>query len=103
MNNDMVRQQRDDARMSQYQRFVEKLRTILLVRTGHAPMSVNHCRKRAWSRRDNNIRCNDSAVRADRCAPIRNWTGIGYVKDFYPIMDLETLLLSSSAASLMLV
>ena len=66
-------------------------------------MSVNHCRKRAWSRRDNQIRRNDSAVRADRCTPVRNWTGIGYIKDFYPIVDRESLLLNVEWGALIVV
>jgi len=89
--------------MGQHEGFVQKLRAILLVRTGHAPMSINQCRKRAGAGRDNQVGGNNAAVGTDGCGAIANRTGIGNVKESYAISDLESLLLDVERGALVVV
>ena len=69
MHNHIVGQKRNHARVRQHHRFVEKFFAIFFLRARHAPVAINHRRKRPFARRYDEICGHIAAVRSDeRCA-----------------------------------
>ena len=78
MNGHMVGQQGDDPRVREHDGLVEELGAVLPLRSRHAPVDVNHGRKRACSGRNHQI-CGDSAAVRPDCGPMTHGTGEGDV------------------------